>query len=238
MSAKKSADAALVIAEEALRNVHSLQKGNPLLLLAIIFVLGYIFYVNYYLVKDSSKSNFILQMYHNTNVRIAIISLIVLGMSGIFGFGISRLSTILAFTYVTTYVTLKDLKESMEDGDGNVKKKNNEKENKKIENQLEEQSKEIKKLQEKLDKMKKLHQNDDEKEDLENMENYPLGRDGAYCKPCSNGTQTAFNPRPYETNSPLQGIGNDNLPPMGVDFLSAPPGVYSQSQIAYQFGMS
>ena len=70
-------------------------------------------------------------------------------------------------------------------------------------------------------------------------QNFPLSHDQPRCLPCSNGSASqSFNPEPYKPNSNLQGIGNDTLPPIGVDFLSDPAGVYSQSQIGYQFGMT
>lgn len=234
MSAKKTADAALAVAEEALYKVNTFHRSNPFLMLTIIFLLGYLLYINYYVVHNPERSKYIIDMYHNTNVRVALIAMIVLGMSGVFGSSLSHLSTIVAFAYVTTYVVLRDFREGMEDGPS-----------------IDPNSQEMNKLATKLAKVAnqlydgkaKLaiipNDTDDTKEETkEEMDNFPKGRDGPRCTPCAGGSRKAFNPKPYTPDSPLMGIGNDKLPPMGVDFLSAPSGVYTQSQIGYQFGFS
>lgn len=234
MSAKKTADAALAVAEEALNKVYVMQRGNPALLFAVVIVLGYIFFVNYYVVGKPDKSQYILEMYHNKNIRVGVVALIILGMSGVFGIGFSHLATILAFAYVTSYVTLRDIKEGMENN--NFKDKSN--------FSMELSSDQMKRLTDKLmNATSKLYtnkskMNEDDEQDVENMTDFPESRSGQRCTPCAKGSRKSFNPRPYVPDSPLMGIGNDKLPPMGVDFLSAPSGVFTQSQIGYQLGFS
>jgi len=248
MSAKKTAEAALAVSEEALQRVYAMQRGNPVLLLAVVVVLGYLFYINYYVVKDPNKSAYVLSMYHNANLRMGIISILVLGMSGVFGQGFTHLSAILGFAYVTSYVTVKNLSEGMEDTPkdlGDVKLSHLHKKLSQVAEQMYKNSDMAKQHVDKREKEKAMASaapvQPDEmpvKESMGNMSNYPLSHPDPRCTPCPNGSRMPFNPRPHEPDSPLMGIGNDRLPPMGVDFLSAPPGVYSQSQIAYEMGMS
>lgn len=260
MSAKKTADAALAVSEEALNRVYSIERGSPVLLLTVILVLGYLFYLNYFIVEDPKQSSYILKLYHNNHVRMAVISLIVLGMSGVFGFGFSRLSAIIGFSYMSSYLIIRniyDSKENMEDMNEMSDSKLSDLQ-KKLSDMAGKMYKSRESLVQNKTDMAQKHSEDREtrrksrdseekvvvqpdiitKESMEPMSNFPLSRPEPRCTPCQKGSRSAFNPRPFEPDSPLMGIGNDNLPPMGVDFLSAPPGVYSQSQIAYEMGMS
>lgn len=226
MSAKKTADAALAVAEEALNKVYSLQSSSPILLVVVIFVLGYLYYINYVVVKDSQKSYAVLDMYHNANLRMGVATLIVLGMSGVFGHKFVHFSTILAFAYVFSYTTVKNLRENMENQDAKQPSLVT------LQKKLSDVTSELKKKKDRNngnDQPQPMP--DDMSAGIEGMENYPK------CTPCNRGNRE-FNPQPYEPDARLMGIGNDKLPPMGNDFLSAPPGVYSQSQIAYEMGMS
>jgi hypothetical protein len=229
MSAKKTADAALAVAEEALNRVYALQRGNPALLLAVVVILGYLFYINHYVLDNPQKSQYILNMYHNRHARAAIITVIVLGMSGVFGPGFTHLSTILGFAFVASYVTIRHLKEGMEDapkGKLDVGSMNSK--------QMNDLTAKLNHITNQLNSRKAGK----EKEKVEKMTNFPSSRSGSRCTPCPGGSRQPFNPRPYEPKSRLMGIGNDRLPPMGVDFLSAPSGVFTQSQIGYQFGFT
>jgi hypothetical protein len=243
MSAKKTAEAALAVSEEALRHVYSIQRSKPSLLVVVVFVLGYLYYINYFVAVDTTKVNFIIEFYKNTNLRMAIISIIILGMSGVFGIGFTHFSTIIGFAYVTSYITLKNLDESMENME-NMENSNvgNKKENvnMKMDNNMDLHKKilEISKKISERSLASKMNPQDIQEEKMSDYSENPLSRSKQSCTTCEDGARSIFNPTPHEPMSPLMGIGNDNLPPMGVDFLSAPPGIFSQSQIAYDMRMA
>ncbi len=172
---------ALHVAKEALERVHKLETTNLFLLVVVVLSLGYVLYINLYVEPHHDERAKIMAFYNHAYARSILIGLLLLGMSGIMGPTMRTSSVMLAFVFVSTYITLRHLS-------------------------------------------------------TENFTpKYPISHDDPLCVPCKG--KGMFNPRPYKPDSNIQGIGNDKLPPTGVDFLSDPPGVYSQSQISYQLGM-
>jgi hypothetical protein len=193
MSAKRTANAAMVVAEDALRRVRALESGEGLLTvtLALVLGLGYVYYINY--MVGQGRAQEVMNMTSHPYLRIGIATVVMLGLSGMFGRALQVAATVVGFSFLAGHLFLHHaaLARPMI---GAAPK--------------------------------------------EGFSPYPIGISQPRCLPCTNG-KNMFNPRPYRPDSPALGIGDpDRLPPSGVDFLSDPPGVYTQSGLAYEFNMA
>lgn len=206
--AKRTSEAALSVAQEALSQVQALESGSPVVFFVLVILLGYVYFVNFYLVQKSpGDMKVIMDIYGNKMIRSVVVSLILLGMSGMFGHAMKTISVMLAFVFVATYITLKHLLPDHKEG-----------------------------FTEYMAGMPGTLPGPPQGPPGQ----YPLGYPDPKCLPCSNGSANQmFNPQPYRPDDSVLGIGDpDQLPPAGVDFLSDPPGVYTQSGIAYEFGLA
>lgn len=205
--AKRTSEAALSVAQEALSQVQALERGSPVVFLVLVLLLGYIYFVNFYLVaKDPNDVKMMMDIYGNKTIRSIVTTLILVGMSGMLGHSMQVIAVMTAFVFVATYITVKHLLVKHKEG-----------------------------YAEYMQGMPQMQQGQQGPPGI-----YPLGYPEPRCLPCTNGSSNqAFNPKPYRPDDSVLGIGDpDQLPPTGVDFLSDPPGVYTQSGIAYEFGMA
>lgn len=226
MSAKKTADAAIIIAEEALTRVQSAHRASPISVLIVLLGIAYIAAVNYTNVPLPAL---------NKHAKIGIMSILLVGMVGMFGRTLERIFMVACVVFVASLLMSRHINhvEGMEDSPKKVD--DPEKKLKELHARLSELTAKMSQVKKKTD----VNPDEPMVEKMENMGNMPIGYDGAgSCTPCQGGIRDSFGPKPFTPSSDVMGEGNDSLPPMGVDFLSAPPGVYAQSQIGYGFGMA
>jgi len=223
MSAKKTADAAIIIAEEALTRVQAAHRASPISVLIVLLGIAYIAAVNYTNIPLPAL---------NKHAKIAILAILMVGMVGMFGRTLERIFMVACVVFVASLLMSRHSNqvEGMEDAPKKVDDP---------EKKLKELQARLSELTAKISQVKKKTDVNPDEPMVETMSNMPIGYDGAgSCTPCQGGIRDSFGPKPFTPSSDVMGEGNDSLPPMGVDFLSAPPGVYAQSQIGYGFGMA
>lgn len=109
MSSKRTAHAAMVVAEDALRRVRNLESGEGLLTVTLMIVisLGYLYFVQYTM-ENNDSSNMInsLDIYRHPYLSVITVTLIVLGLSGMFGRSLQIVSSIAGFSFAVGHIFL------------------------------------------------------------------------------------------------------------------------------------
>lgn len=72
----------------------------------VVLFIFYIYFINFYLIHDVVDTYHVLEMYKNPWFRVILISIIIIGMSGLLGRNSRILFSIVAFVYTTTYITV------------------------------------------------------------------------------------------------------------------------------------